>query len=272
MMGFLLGMAFGVFVGLRLPSLVVPAYKRALRACLYRCRRKPRHLWRAGAKSWQAELAEPGLDFLPGPCSNCQWWDCQGSRPEEASRLHSAMDHVYFTGNGCRWEGSVESDMPDRWMSTTPSAAVLIWRTLGQSSVTVHSIQLDESADPQDLRYLILEAPALLDQCLACGDAARRDSCTRVLPEDSAFYCMRWGIWLQEVLLDRCCRLHSVKTRLISAADIPDWASDLATAVVMRCYRRHAGQTPEVGWLDVWAMVQEWRLERMLRTVMRKVT
>ena len=208
---------------------------------------KPRTLWRVSSKAWPLEEAH-GLRW--GCCNNCAWWD-RDLQNDAASRLHSAVDHVYYTGDGLR--GGVH--VPDRWCSCTSSAAVAIWRA--QPGMLLHRVN-PAPEDILDLRWVASDAPHLQVQCRACG-----------LPDDAADYAVKWGRWLQEVLLDRCSRKTTVVTVLLTHDAIPPWAVQLAEEVCVAAYCRREHGVEEADWVDVWAALQELRLARLLKRLTR---
>ena len=187
------------------------------------------------------------MPWLNSPCANCTWWDTHLGN-EETSRLHKAMDHVKKTRNGMRlMDDYTLADLPDRYMSASQSASVAIGR-LSQGGY-LHRITLDRRGDATDLRWLIHEAPHLDHQCRACH-----------LPQDDAWYCRNWGIWLQEILVDRC-NVHprSARSTYIAAESMPLWVTDLAWQVA-DVYRREDRVDGRFKMADVWACVQEFRL------------
>lgn len=205
--------------------------------------RNPGTLWRVSAKQWWQEEAT-GLRFQTG-CDNCDWWDRQ-LQSDLASRIHNAIDHVYFTGDGLR----VGAHVPDRLVSCTSSAAVAIWRS--SPGMMLHRIEA-HSDDFLDLRYIATDAPWMFHQCRRCR-----------LPHDGAAYCIGWGRWLQEVVLDRCSKRTYVRSVLLEKGMIPEWAVQLAIQVNSIAYRREV-PTGTADWIDVWAAFQELRLSLVLR-------
>ena len=155
----------------RMPHLIWSLLRRLLR--------NPRTVWRISARTWAQEQAV-GLQFQHG-CPNCAWWD-GASQTDLASRLHGAIDHVYFTGDGLRMGVHV----PDRWASCSSSAAVAIWRH--EPGMNLHRIE-PNAEDILDLRYVATDSPWIHPMARPCG-----------LPADSPQYCAQWGRWLQEVL------------------------------------------------------------------------
>ena len=102
-----------VLIGL-VAGIVMMSKLDSCRRCIWRLLRAlspPTTVWRVGFNTWREEEAV-GLPFLPHGCRNCDWWDAQ-ERSQIASRMHSAMDHEYFTGDGTRGGHQVA----DRWVS-----------------------------------------------------------------------------------------------------------------------------------------------------------
>ena len=205
----------------------------------------PRTLWRVSSKQWLQEEAA-GLPFQHG-CPNCAWWDAN-LQSDLASRLRSGMDHVYYTGDGLRMGVPV----PDRWVSCSSSAAVALWRH--SPGLVLHRVE-PHADDILDLRYVATDTP---------WSWALGRSCH--LPHDAADYCVNWGRWLQEVLLDRCSRQTVVHSVLLQEGSVPEWAVELAIRVCTEAYRREMPSN-EADWTDVWAAVQEVRLARVLRAL-----
>ena len=241
-MMFVLGLS--IIIGASLP-VIHRWVGQLLHLTLHWMLKDPRVLWRVGDKQWQEELAQ-GLLFQHR-CPNCAWWDATLAS-DQASRLHGAMDHVYYTGGGLR----MGQEVPDRWCSCTTSAAVAIWRH--EAGKVLHCIQV-ERGDAMDLRWLCDETPHIHSQCRTCR-----------LPDDAASYCLKWGIWLQEVLVDRCSIRHQVRTVRLLETSIPEWAQTLSSEVVYQSYRRDRVEG-QAQWVDVWALIQEYRLRRVLRSL-----
>ena len=84
------------------------------------------------------------------------------------------------------------------------------------------------------------------------------------LPEEAAPYCVKWGVELQEVLVDRCSIRHEVTTIPLGPDTIPQWAIDLAWEVGNLSYWREDREPGMATWNDVWAAVQDYRLHRVL--------
>lgn len=217
---------------------------------------KPRRLWRVSGKTWEEEEAF-GLPWLSEGCANCDYWDgLLGG--DGAKRLHAAADHVAFCHEGKR-RGV---DAPDRSCSFTGSAAVAIWRC--DEGAWLHRVDVARAEDALHLMWLLADAPHLKAQCAECRRGGQGSD--RQLPADAADYLVHWGVGLWEVLLDRCSRGHRVHSVVLQPGSIPQWAERLAKEVVWKCYRRREqGQhVAEASWIDVWALVQEWRLRRVL--------
>jgi hypothetical protein len=258
----------GFVLGIALAEAALDRMQRGLWQLLRWARGKPREVWRVGRRPWRFELAKTPLPLVPCGCANCDYWD-EASGHGYASQLHSAMDHVWNTGDGLR-NGQ---DEPDAWMSATTSAAVVIWRS--QAGALLHRVFLDEEAAKQavDLRWLLHDAPHLDAQCRECRNNAvgRGLDEGRTLPSNGAAYCRKWGVWLQEVLLPRHCpgSLRVASAELPEQA-FPQWAQQLATDVVLTCYRRQEAPTARASWRDLWALMQERRLRRLLRRLLRE--
>lgn len=197
-------------------------------------------------KEWHDEECED-LSFTQG-CNNCAHWQAILSS-DLTARLHKAADHVYFTGSGLRM-GRQE---PDRWVSCTTSAAVVLMKA--KSGMLLHRIrpQID---DVLDLRFVNEDFPYFEDLCKACK-----------LPKDCASYCAQWGKWLQEVLLDRCSQKTYTRSVVLTESSIPDWVYEIAYKVTREAYRRDTS-FPSAGWRDIWAFFQEWRLGCFLDKLM----
>ena len=207
--------------------------------------RNPRTVWRISNRTWAQEQAV-GLQFQHR-CPNCAWWDVD-LQTDLASRMHGAIDHVYYTGDGMRMGVHV----PDRWASCSSSAAVAIWRH--SPGMNLHRVE-PHAEDILDLRYVATDAPWIHTMARPCG-----------LPADSPQYCANWGRWLQEVLWDRCSRRCVVHSTTLLEGSIPDWALQLAIRVCTDAYRREM-PSATADWVDVWAAVQEVRLARVLRAL-----
>jgi len=252
-----LALLAGWLLGLCSSQLVGRWSARALWLLLRRLDR-PRRLWRVSRKTWTEEEAV-GLAWLPVGCENCEYWDnLQGN--EGASRLHAAADHVGRTGDGQRWVDGESVEVPDRHCSLTSSAAVAIFRSY--SGAWLHRVDVAAEADVLDLRWLC-EVPYLEQQCSECR---RCGSGEHRLAVDAAQYMVHWGVHLQEALLDRCSRGHIVRSVELQDDGLPLWSKELARKVVLQCYRRRekGRHVAEASWLDLWALVQEWRLRRVL--------
>ena len=228
---------------------------------------RPRQLWRLSGRPWLLETADHMHPLVPHGCSNCEYWDTVIGTPH-ASQMHAAMDHVWNTGDGLR-NGQEEVD---HWMSATPSAAVAIWRAK-DNYLLLHRISVQNASVALDLRYLVYDTPHLDDQCTECRKDAlergiRED---RILPVNGGGYCRKWGVWLQEVLLPRYCPGgYVVYTKALTEDSLPPWAYQLATAVVRNIYRRREEPLARASWRDIWALVQERRLRRLLMDLYRE--
>lgn len=137
----------------------------------------------------------------------------------------------------------------------------------------LHEIRYHEREVMQDLRWLVADAPYLEAQCRECGNSAERVGHHRVLPKAAARYCMHWGVWLQEVLLDRSGR-YNVRSCTLRNDSLSPWAQELASKIVMQCYRKdsEAGLSMRAGWLDLWALVQESRLSMVLDSIIEEAS
>lgn len=95
-----------------------------------------------------------------------------------------------------------------------------------------------------DVQWLC-EAPYLQQQCSECRRCGPGD---QRLPKDAAQYLVRWGVRVQEVLLDRCSRGHVVQSVAVQADGIPVWSKELARKVVLQCGRwRRSGACSSTG-------------------------
>ena len=245
--GVLAGVA-GVAFGFVRRAQVEEAMYRLVHWCL----KDPTILYRGSQKEWWEEVHTAPLPWRH-QCANCDWWDGRLGG-ESSSRIHAAVDHVYNTKNGQR-NGY---DVADRNMSTTTSLAVVIWRTCGEDGWKLHRLRVNPE-NTVDLRWLHVDVPFLEAQCRACY---LED------PDDQAAYSLKWGVELQEVLVDRCSlQSHHFETVPIVTGMFPQWAIDLAFDVNLLCYRRKDRTPGRFELIDLWALVSEWRLRMMLRGV-----
>ena len=104
-----------------------------------------------------------------------------------------------------------------------------------------------------DLRWIAEDVPYLHSQCRSC-----------YLPAEASPYCVKWGVQLQEVLVDRCSIRHEATTITPTPDTIPQWAIDLAWEVGTLSYWREDREPGMATWNDVWAQVQDYRLHRFL--------
>lgn len=212
-----------------------------------------RRLWRCSPKAWAADAASSPLAFVQN-CENCRYWDATEDAVGTglASRWHAAMNHVWFTRDGlCEGE-----EVPDRWCSATSSAAIVLWRA--EAGSTVHVIDVLRADAVLDLRWSHHDAESLEAQCQGCCG----------LPSGAASYCRKWGVYLQEVLLDRSAFSVAFSVRTHTLAEVPTWAMELATTVALQGYRREVAPM-QADWIDVWVLVQEFRLRRCLRQLLK---
>ena len=207
----------------------------------------PSTLWKMSEKAWEEHVSEDEtLCFLHGRCENCAWWDGSGGEGY-AARLHAAMDHVWWTRDGVR----MGADRLDRWCSTTGSAAVaLLGCAEGQRLHRLALLTCGTSADPLaaavlDLRWLALDVPFLDDQCSSCRACNGAD----VLDAEAAGYTRQWGVWLQEVLLDRRQLRQTVVELCDGRMRLPPLQDyELALRVAKDCYRRGEARFFMRGW------------------------
>ncbi|CAE7557007.1 unnamed protein product, partial [Symbiodinium sp. CCMP2456] len=159
-------------------------------------RHRRRHiLWRLSSGPWTRELAPEGLSWLPIPCAECSRWG------ERWQRLHAAVHHIAKPA-GCR-----ESD---RCCSSTGRASLALRRAGPESTADfwLHRIEAPAAAVAWDCRNLAEEA---VSNGFALDDFAA--SCLK--RRDAGAYAHKWGVKLQEVLLDRTqlrsCVVCSIK-------------------------------------------------------------
>ena len=259
----------GFVLGLVMAGAVIDFLQWLLWMLLRWVRSLPRELWRVSGRLWHLEISGHSHPLVPDGCSNCEYWDTLIGRPQ-ASQMHAAMDHVWNTQDGLR-NGQEEADP---WMSTTPSAAVVIWRATGaETDLLLHHIILQDASVALDLRHLVRDASHLDDQCLECRKEAIRRGLRedRTLPVNGGGYCRKWGVWLQEVLLPRYCPGgYEARTKQLTEGSFPPWACQLASEVVLHTYRRREDPTARASWRDLWAFVQEHRLRRLLLQLFRE--
>ena len=143
-------------------------------------------------------------------------------------------------------------EVPDRWCSCSSSAAIIICRASSNPDRNLFRVHVHQE-DILDLRWIAEDVPHLQAQCHAC-----------YLPDEAAPYCVLWGAQLQEVLVDRCSIRHQTSTLQLTPDTIPQWASDLALEVATLSYWRKDREAGLATWDDAWAVIQEYRLQRVL--------
>ena len=198
------------------------------------------------------------------PCSQCEAWG------ERWQRLHAALHHI------AKPPGSRE---PDRCCSATGHAAIAVRRAIPEEAAAcwLHRIRAPPAAVAWDCRALSQEAAT---HGFALGDFA--SSCLK--RRDAADYANRWGVKLQEVLLDRCqldaCSVASIRLKEL----VERWPDALRQAqkvggALRRCLAEQTGEATPRPW-DLWLQLPlqrlhaelhhvwfQWKLEATLRTV-----
>ena len=185
-----------VICGAALRPVLQRALSRVAALVLFWLRaRSSQTLWRLSGVPWQEETAREPLAWLQAPCSQCEAWG------ERWQRLHAALHHI------AKPPGSRE---PDRCCSATGHAAIAVRRAIPEEAAAcwLHRIRAPPAAVAWDCRALSQEAAT---HGFALGDFA--SSCLK--RRDAADYANRWGVKLQEVLLDRCqldaCSVASIR-------------------------------------------------------------
>ena len=254
-----------VICGAALRPVLQRALSRVAALVLFWLRaRSSQTLWRLSGVPWQKETAREPLAWLQAPCSQCEAWG------ERWQRLHAALHHI------AKPPGSRE---PDRCCSATGHAAIAVRRAIPEEAAAcwLHRIRAPPAAVAWDCRALSQEAAT---HGFALGDFA--SSCLK--RRDAADYANRWGVKLQEVLLDRCqldaCSVASIRLEEL----VERWPDALRQAqkvggALRRCLAEQTGEATPRPW-DLWLQLPlqrlhaelhhvwfQWKLEATLRTV-----
>ena len=259
-------MAFCLGLALR------PALQSALRAWLllllrWLRRSRTQTLWRVSDRPWEAERADTALPWLPHPCPHCTQW---GSKWE---RLHAAVAHI------CK---PVGAGGEDRCCSTTGHAALAVRRLETTPEVAeasprlLHRVVCPPAAVAWDARDLAGDAAA---GGFRLGDFAS----TCLQRRDAADYAQKWGVVLQEVLVDRC-RASECQTISITLEKLLQrWPDALATSqrlanLLRRALAAERGERAPhwadallgLPWQRLLVEVQHWIFERRLTAAIDK--